>query len=167
MITDLLKEEIKKEQPGEYCPDHFRSLGYEASRNSAAPLIRADGTAALFTLPTPFIYKNDLIVGSIRPYFATLSEDDRKRISYYSEKYPERDFAKNGDHFAPDYFTAVKIGIPGLIGRIAESERDHENGDDALVFLSSMKKTLLALTEKLRAYVSAALSEFVTAGTRR
>ena len=38
MITDLLKEEIKKEQPGEYCPDHFRSLGYEASRNSAAAL---------------------------------------------------------------------------------------------------------------------------------
>ncbi len=156
MILDLLKEEMKDAPRGEYRPDFYRSLGYESSRGATASQVRADGIAAIFTEPKPFIYKNDLIVGSIRPYFAELTEDDGKTVCSFMEKYPERDFEKNGDHFAPDYFTAVRIGIPGLIEKIEESEKNHENDADALDFLSSMKKTLFALAEKLRAYAAAA-----------
>ncbi|MBQ6677040.1 MAG: hypothetical protein IJM71_03230 [Clostridia bacterium] len=156
MILDGLKEEMKNAPSGEYCPDYFRAQGYASSNGTTVSQIRADGIAALFTVPKPYIYKNDLTVGSIRPYFTELSEEDRKTVRLYEEKYPERDFEKNGDHFAPDYFTAVRIGIPGLIERIGRSEEKHKNDESALDFLSSMKKTLYALIGKLEAYAAAA-----------
>ncbi|MBQ2468090.1 MAG: hypothetical protein II503_00265 [Clostridia bacterium] len=156
MILDGLKEEMKNAPSGEYCPDFFRAIGYASSRSTTASGVRADGIAALFVAPEPHIYKNDLIVGSVRPYFKELTEEDRRTVSSYEEKYPERDFDKNGDHFAPDYFTAVRIGIPGLIERIVLSEEKHKNDARALDFLSSMKKTLYALAGKLEAYAEAA-----------
>ena len=156
MILNGLKNEMKTGPSGEYCPDHFRCSGYENSGSADASEIRADGIAALFTLPEPFIYKNDLIVGSMRSYFVSVDEEDRQRIARYMAEYPERGFIKNGDHFAPDYFTAVDLGIPGMIEKINGSERDHAGDEDRSRFLQSMKKTLEALIQKLRLYAGKA-----------
>ncbi len=60
-----LKKEMEKRPDGVYCPDHFRCVGYKRSAASDISDIRADGISALFTDASPYIYKNDLIVGSI------------------------------------------------------------------------------------------------------
>ena len=151
-----LKEEMKNKPSGLFCPDVFRCKGYKNSNSSDPSEIRADGIAALFTLPEPFIYKNDLIAGSIVPYFVNPTEEDAENIKKYMAKYPERGFHRNGDHFAPDYYTAVKLGIPGLIGRIEASRSVHKTEEKKAAFLMSMKKTLIALSDKLASYADKA-----------
>lgn len=156
MILNKLKEEMKNKPSGEYCPNYFRCKGYEKSRESEPSLIRADGIAALFICPAPYIYKNDLIVGSIRPFYTVLSENEKKKVAEYMLKYPERNFFQGFDHFAPDYFTAVKLGIPGLIESINESVKNHKDDEKAVCFLQSMKTTLCALIKKFEAYANKA-----------
>ncbi len=151
-----LKKEMEKRPDGVYCPDHFRCVGYKRSAASDISDIRADGISALFTDASPYIYKNDLIVGSIRPYFAEEDVFDRQLISEYMTKYPERTFSTNSDHFAPDYFTAVKAGIPGLLRSIEASKQKHKGDASRVAFLMSMKKTLEALIKKLRLYADKA-----------
>ena len=157
-ILKKLQSEMKNKPDGVFCPDFFRCKGYESSSENNNSAARADGISALFTLPEPYIYKNDLIVGSIRPYFVSLSEEDQNCINEWMSKYPERGFVKNADHFAPDYFTVTEKGMPGLFKMIETSEKSHSADKKALDFLSSMKKTLLALCEKLRAYADKAES---------
>ncbi len=156
-ILKELQREMKDRPEGAFSPDYFRAQGYAHSKASDPSAVRADGIRALFTLPEPFIYKNDLIVGSIRPLFVSgMDEKEAERAAKFREKYPERGFGHNGDHFAPDYFTAVELGIPGLIGKIEKSKAAHGDNESALVFLDSMKETLEALLEKLRAYAEKA-----------
>ena len=148
-----LKEEMKIKPSGVFCPDYYRCKGYAQTRRTDPSEIRADGIYALFTTPMPYIYKNDLIVGSIRPFFITADEAEMKTVSEYMSKYPERGFIKNGDHFAPDYFTAVNLGIPGLIEKIDKSIKEHK---DREAYLLCMRKTLEALSEKLIKYAETA-----------
>ena len=156
MTLNGLKEEMRTCPSGSYMPDYFRVKGYEKSVNTDPSLFRADGIAALFTEPVPFIYKNDLIVGSMVPYFISLTDDESQTVKKYMEKYPERDFIKNGDHFAPDYRSVIELGIPGLIEKIVRSKYDHKNETDAVAFLESMEITLRALTRKLLLYAKKA-----------
>ena len=153
-----LKAEMKIKPEGVLCPDFFRCGGYKRSASTDNPAVRADGISAVFTDASPYIYKNDLIVGSIRPYFVDLSGEDRQIVSEYMTKYPERGFFANGDHFAPDYFTAVELGIPGLIRNIELSEQKHKDEGSKVIFLQSMKKTLVALSNKLLKYAEHAKS---------
>ena len=155
ILKDLQKE-MENKPDGFFCPDHFRCKGYERSDDMSPSAVRADGIAALFTQAEPYIYKNDLIAGSIRPYFITVNEDEIKNINFYMSKYPERGFVKNADHFAPDYFTAVDLGIPGLLDKINRSLISHFEEPDKTDFLLSMKKTLDAFCSKLQAYADKA-----------
>ena len=152
-ILSDLKEEMKNKPQGVFYPDVFRIEGYKNTKSDNVSEIRADGIYALFTEPEPFIYKNDLIAGSMRPYFADVNDDMAKTVSEYKAKYPERGFFANGDHFAPDYFTAVNLGIPGLMDKIDKSIKEHK---DKEAFLNSMRKTLEALSEKLLKYADKA-----------
>ncbi len=156
MTLKGLKEEMKKVPAGSYLPDFYRVRGYETSGSSDPSGIRADGIRALFTAPEPFIYKNDLIVGSIASYFVSPSDEETKTVEKYMEKHPERDFVKNGDHFAPDYRTAVELGVPGLIKKIKRSKEDHKNDPGAVAYLDSMEKTLHALAERFLQYAEKA-----------
>jgi formate C-acetyltransferase len=79
-------------------------------------------------------------------------------------KYPERGFLKNADHFAPDYFTAVKVGIPGLFDRIERSIVSHSDEPDKVEFLYSMKETLCAFCDKLQLYADKAEELFNAEG---
>ena len=156
MTLNGLKEEMKTRPSGSYMPDFFRVKGYKTSGSNDPSIRRADGIAALFTEPEPFIYKNDLIVGSIVPNFVSLSDDESQTVEKYMAKYPERDFIKNGDHFAPDYRSVVELGIPGLIDRIVKSKNDHKEEPDAVTFLESMEITLRALARRLFLYAAKA-----------
>ena len=163
-ILKALQKEMENKPAGCFCPDFYRCKGYEKSDGRSPSAVRADGIAALFTKAEPYIYKNDLIVGSIRPYFVSLNEDEIKSVNGYMAKYPERGFLKNADHFAPDYFTAVKVGIPGLSDRIERSIVSHSDEPDKVEFLYSMKKTLCAFCDKLQTYADKAKELYNTEG---
>ena len=163
-ILNGLKEEMKNVPVGVFCPHLFKCRGYQASRSVCPPDIRADCISAVFTQPEPYIYKNDLIVGSIRPYYVTPTEEDAELLRQYLAKYPERNFWQGVDHYAPDYFTAVKIGIPGLIENIERSKKVHHADSKKTEYLDSMKKTLTALSDKFTAYAKAAKALIGTPG---
>ena len=124
VINDL-KEEMKNRPAGVFSPELFRARGYAESVSGTDHGARADGIAALFGLPAPFIYKNDLIAGSIRDVFTDAAPEERQRAAKTVSEYPERGFGRNGDHFAADYFTAVDEGIPGLLLKIEKSKAAH------------------------------------------
>ncbi|MBQ1846583.1 MAG: hypothetical protein II135_01130 [Clostridia bacterium] len=163
LLNDL-KEEMKERPQGVFNPHLYRCRGYNTSAAGYNSMIRADGIKAIFTDPEPYIYKNDLIVGSIRPYYVTQTEEESKMIAEYLSKYPERNFIQNTDHFAPDYFTAVNIGVPGLIAKIERSKAAHKNEKDKLIFLDAMETTLTALSDKLISYADKARSLIGTPG---
>ena len=156
--VNALREEIKAPVEGEFFPNYFRCKGYAAGSRTTPSGRRADGLEALFMIPRPFIYKNDLIAGSIRPYFVVTSDEDRETVTQWMARYPERWFGTNGDHFAADYRTAVSEGVPGMIAHIERSVKDHKDEPDKLDFLSSMKATLTALIIKLHLYAKKARS---------
>ena len=155
-LTEQLKKEMSVPPVGKFAPAYFRAQGYKNTAHQNPSLIRADGIYALFTLPSPHIYPSDLIVGSFRPYFAELSEEEIKEANETVARYPERDFWRNADHFAPDYETAVTLGIPGLLAKIEESEAAHADDGEALAFLASMRRTLLGLQKYLLGYAERA-----------
>ena len=155
-ILKQLQKEMENRPDGCFCPDLYRCKGYDTSEETSPSPLRADGITALFTLPEPYIYKNDLITGSMRPYFVTVGAKDSELISKWMSRYPERGFIKNGDHFAPDYFKAVELGIPGLISDIEGSIKKHKDDENAVTFLLSMRKALEALISKLSLYAAKA-----------
>lgn len=155
-LTEGLKAEMRQKPAGEFCPDYFRVLGYTESAAQTPTGKRADGIAALLTRPTPHVYRGDLIAGSIRPLFLTLSERDRCAVDAAMAAYPERTFLSNKDHYAPDYETVLTEGIGGLLESIAASRLAHTGDAVAEDTLDGMAKTLHALQSMLNAYADTA-----------
>ena len=150
--TEQLKKEMLVPPQGEFCPECFRSKGYLACNADTPPEIRAEGIAALFSEPAPFIYRNDLIVGSFRSLYGTFSDEEKARAKEAMARYPERNFFQNCDHYAPDYESAVELGIGGLLDKIAASERAHAADAEALQMLNAMRMTLHALQRRILAH---------------
>ena len=155
--VDRMREEVRRPAAGVFCPDFYRCKGYETGKRTGPSGRRADGIEALFTLPEPFIYKNDLIAGSMRPGFVELTPEAQRTVASWMGRYPERGFGRNGDHFAPDYAAALTLGIPGLLDKISASGLTHREEADRLEFLDSMEAALRALAAKLAAYRDKAL----------
>lgn len=151
-VTKLLKDEISLGVTGTYAPYAYRFEGLRKGFFKSNVLARADGIAALFTLPTPHIYKNDLIVGSIR---SLLIEADEKELAYaksVADNFGERPYSQNVDHYAPNYYHTVEVGLPGLLCEISESEHAHEGDAERLEYLSAMKCTLEAFRDMILGY---------------
>ncbi|MBQ1232890.1 MAG: hypothetical protein IIX86_05095 [Clostridia bacterium] len=155
-LTEGLKKEMQMRPAGVYCPDYFRAKGYAAEKHPSAAGRRADGICALLVEPTPYIYQNDLIVGSQRSLFAELTEQQIGEANAIVAAYPERWFGTNKDHFAPDFATVLQVGIVGLLAQIAESEQAHAQDAQGLDFLEAMRCTLHALQERLLAHAKQA-----------
>lgn len=160
---EALKQEMLSPASGEYRPDWFRSVGYgyfERKEKGADEDIvrdtpsgrRAAGIYSLFTLPRPQIYKNDLIVGSIRPLFIDLTPEQKAESARLNAMYPERNFSTHSDHFASDFETVLTVGIPGLKRKIEASKAQHSDDPEAVDFLLSMELALKGLSERIRAH---------------
>ena len=74
-----LKCEYAQTPSGSFARDYFKYLGFRRDLTAPPATANANAIEALFTLPEPYIYKNDLIVGSIRPLW---SEVDRTELDY-------------------------------------------------------------------------------------
>lgn len=151
-FTELLKQEMQNLPAGEFFPGYHFACGYRESRRASAAGKRADAIHALFTRPTPYIFKNDLIAGSMRPLFVSISKEEKAEVEAALSAIPERHFLTNCDHYAPDYETVLTIGIDGMIQKIAESKKNHADEPDRLDFLDCMQITLEALSERLEAH---------------
>lgn len=157
--TQLLKKEFEIVPKGIYAPYYYRYLGYAKDFSAEKAAARANGIYALFTLPKAHIYRNDLIVGSIRPLFAVASEEEKKYAANVVKSYGDRTFANNADHFSPDYERIVREGLPGLLEEILLSERKHKGDEKAEKYLAAMKRTVLGLKGMIENYRDAAKSE--------
>lgn len=155
-LLEQLKNEMQHRPEGVFCPEYFRGMGYRIGEHHSPSEARAAGIASLFTAPVPFIYQNDLIVGSIRPLILPLSDEERNEAKASVSAYPERSFLTSKDHYAPDYETVLRIGIGGLLDKIADSEQRYEGDAETLFFLNSMRIALCALQTKLRLYAERA-----------
>lgn len=151
-ITELLKEEISLPPAPHFAPYAFRFEGYRKSFHMTSVLARAEGIAALFTLPTPHIYKNDLIAGSIRSLFVEADERELAYAKSIVDNFGERQYSQNVDHYAPNYYHTVKAGIPGMLSEIDESVLCHKGDAERLEYLDAMKRTLEAFRGMLQGY---------------
>ncbi|MBE6597265.1 MAG: hypothetical protein E7641_06295 [Ruminococcaceae bacterium] len=152
-LTKELKKEMSALPKGVFCPEHFFAKGYFSSAHSTPYERKADGIVSLFCDPEPFIYKNDLIVGSIYPLILPISDEERQSTrAKVSAVFTGRKFHTNFDHYSPDYETVLSIGIDGLLERISDSEKDHSDDADALAFLNSARMTLTALQKRILAH---------------
>jgi len=151
-ITQSLKNEMQIKPKGTYCPNYFKSLGLRDFNGDSYAIKEANGIRTLFTEPLPHVFKNDLIVGSIRPLFADLTDEQTDEAFKCVCKNPVRNFLTNSDHFSADYQTAVELGIPGLLQKISVSEKAHKDDPEALDYLSAMRITVEALKKRLLLY---------------
>lgn len=163
-LIEGLKKEMQSSPVGVFCPDYFRAMGYGADGHASPAGRRADGIYTLLAEPTPYIYQNDLIVGSQRSLFVSLTEQQVEQAKATVAAYPERWFGTNKDHFAPDFATVLQVGIAGLLAQIAESEQAHAADADALDFLEAMRHALHGLQARLLAHAKQARELMGTEG---
>lgn len=150
--TVLLKEEINEKGKGSWRPDYYRALGYSSTSHEDNARQRADAIYTLFAKPTPHVFKNDLIVGSIHDMMVDSDEETGRRSAEICDRYPERNFGTNADHYAPDYETVLREGIPGMLRRIESSKKVHGKEESRLHFLEAMETALSGLKARLLRY---------------
>ncbi len=153
---EYLKQELAVPPAGRYAPYYFRAMGYREGCHPWPSGRRADGIVTLLTRPKPHIFKNDLIVGCLRPLYTEATDEELAAAAEVVAPYGERHFGTNSDHYSPDYETPLRVGIVGMLEMIAQSERRHEGEPERLEYLKSMQLTLQALRDRFVAYAERA-----------
>ncbi len=150
-----LKKEISEKGDGNFRNTYFRAMGYtlHATSNTVA---RANAVRALFTRPVPHIYRNDIIVGSLRPVCVSITKEELEKADDITRNYPERGFIHNSDHFAPDHETILKLGIGGLLAKIDASAKKHAADTKKTEYLRAMRIALTAMRDMIAAYAEKA-----------
>lgn len=70
MSTQALKEEMRQRPAGVFANYYYKYLGYREDLCAPAVKARANAVYALFSRAGAYVYRNDLIAGSIRRYGA-------------------------------------------------------------------------------------------------
>jgi hypothetical protein len=113
-LFEHLNNEMKP-QAGVYAPYYFRYLGYKEDLTADYSSLRANGIYALFTKPQPVILKSEWIAGNQLSLFC---EENTPALSYAQnmvDRFSQRHFGTNKDHYAPDYAHILRVGLPGVI----------------------------------------------------
>ena len=162
--TELLKQEMKQLPAGEFAPFFYRAKGISVCPGASSDMRRGYGISALFATPTAHIYRGDRIAGSIRPLWAILSPEEKQTALDLCAPLGERGFLHNGDHYAPDYDTFLREGIPGTFRRIEASKIIHADTPARIEFLESMRLAITGLRDRIRAHAEMAASLLGTEG---
>ncbi|MGN1052138.1 MAG: pyruvate formate lyase family protein, partial [Candidatus Scatosoma sp.] len=144
----LLKDEISEKPEGVFMPHYYKYLGYRKDYSLPRTAARAEAVEALFTLPEAYIYKNDLIAGSIRPLFLQKTEAETEHAASVCNSFGDRDFSHNADHYSPDYAAFLQGGIPALLKQIDDSLAWHAD-TERRANLTAMKKSAEALRQRV------------------
>ena len=138
------------------CRNYYKARGYRLASGQPNVIARARAVEALFTGHDKVIYHNDRIAGSIRGLFADIPEKENEMARTITESYGERSFLTNADHFAPDYETALKLGIPGILHKIEHAKEVRKNDINRGNFLTAAGITMEAFRSMIKQYAEAA-----------
>jgi pyruvate formate-lyase/glycerol dehydratase family glycyl radical enzyme len=159
----LLKEEIASVPlKGKPVTQYLMYLGYSEHFDNEVPIARAFAIESLFTRHEPFIYKNDLIAGSLRGRMSDdpeLTDATLARAAGLVSSYGSNHFWTNADHFAPDYKTFLEDGVGGTLEKIDKSKEVHRHDPDAkkkLTFLRAAEIAMRAFGRMILRYGEAA-----------
>jgi len=157
-VTEALKREIRDRVAGEKHHYAFRAEGYRLGEGMGASpsMKRALAIRSLFLGREPYIYKNDLVIGSFRQYVKELTAEELRTEKEIAVKYPERSFSTNADHFAPYMKDALTVGLSGMAKRLATSKEVHRDEPERVDMLLSMEVALSAFREHILAYAKKA-----------
>ncbi len=145
----LLKEEIASVPlKGKPVTQYLMYLGYSEHFDDEVPIARAFAIESLFTRHEPFIYKNDLIAGSLRGRMSDdpeLTDATLARAAGLVSSYGSNHFWTNADHFAPDYKTFLEDGVGGTLEKIDKSKEVHRHDPDAKKKLNFLRAAEIAM----------------------
>ncbi|MEI6580435.1 MAG: pyruvate formate lyase family protein, partial [Eubacteriales bacterium] len=152
---------------------YLKYLGYSEHFNEPAPLARAYAIESLFCNHKKYIYKNDLIAGSIRGLLsdsADITDTLLKRAEKICDSYGTNGFWTNVDHFAPDFETFLSDGVGGTVEKIQKSLKTHADDADfekKKVFLQASEISMRAFGQMIGQYGDAATQKAETAENPR
>ncbi|MBQ8892786.1 MAG: DUF3029 family protein [Clostridia bacterium] len=142
---EALRKELSVPPKGNFCNKLYFYQAVRPHYGLPPAKARAKGIAGMFRTAPAYVYANDRIAGSFRGIF---EEKDTKKAAKIWDSYGFCSFTTNADHFAPDYPTFLKDGIPGTLRRLEEQPENP--------VLTDMKETLLGFAAMLKNYETAA-----------
>ena len=151
-LFESLNNELRQTS-GVYAPHYFRYLGYREDLSADYASLRANGIYSLFTTPKPVILKSEWVAGNQQSLFCEENELVLNYAKNLVDRFSQRGFTTNKDHYAPDYEYILRVGLPGMIEEIDASLRAHRDEADKVVTLQAMKKTLCGLSEMIQKYM--------------
>ena len=155
-LFEYLNDEICAETKGVYAPYYYRYLGYKQDIAAEPATFRGNGIYALFTETKPIIMKNEIIVGNKKLLFADVDKTTLEYAKIIVQRFRERTFISNKDHYAPNYEHILTVGLPGLIDEINNSLEKYENDPRKCETLLAMKHTLCGFSQMIKNHVIAA-----------
>jgi len=151
-LFESLNEELKQNS-GTYAPYYFRYLGYKEDLSADYATLRANGIYSLFAVPVPVILKSEWIAGNQASLFC----DESALVLNYArglvDKFSQRSFITNKDHYAPDYSHILRTGLPGMIGEIEASLEVHQGDPERTATLKAMRKSLCGFSKMIENYM--------------
>lgn len=156
ILFEKLYDEICQETNEEFAPFYYRYLGYRQDIAAKPSTFRANGIYALFTKTKPVIMKNELIAGNTKSLYTNADKKTLENAKRVVEKFADRTFSTNKDHYAPNYRHLLKVGLTGLIKEIDSSLGIYEKDSEKYETLSAMKHTLLGFCQMIKNYAIAA-----------
>lgn len=136
--------------------NYFRYQGYKKDFSAPISILRAEGIAALFTLPEPKIFVHDLIVGNAHGLFMDVDEVEQAEADAFALELGRRSFRTNSDHYAPNYDHVIARGIGGMIEDIDASLEKYAADAKKCETLKAMRITLVAFREMMAGYLAKA-----------
>ena len=156
---NFLKQEARIPAPCQTSMwDILFAQGYASHFDDPSVIARAHSLSRAFTHSVKFVYPHDRIAGSMRGLYLTdVPEAEQAYAKRILDSYGDRNFVTNADHFAPDYETFLRDGIPGTLNRIWASKEAHRDDPKKIAFLTGAEISMTAFGEMLDQYGDAAL----------
>ena len=155
---EALNKELKNGRKGAYAPYYYRYLGYKKDLNAKPDELRSNGVYALFTESLAVVLKNEWIAGNHFSLFVEKDESELDEAMTIVNKFGERHFGTNKDHYAPNYRHILSAGIPGIINEIDASLLKHADDQKKVDTLLSMKKAANGFLKMIELYIEEAKS---------
>lgn len=155
-VAKQLKKEFENAPQGTFAPYYYKYLGYRENFAADKTEARASAIYALFSRAPAYVYRNDLVAGSLRSAWSAADAAELNYAASVVGSFGDRTFGHNADHFSPDYRAFLKKGIGGVLADIERSESAHAGDAEGLKFLAAAKKSMLGFRELVLSYARAA-----------
>ena len=153
---ESLKKSVFEPAENSYCAiSLWKGRGFSESFAVPNVTARANASAEVFRSCTKFVYKDDLIPGSLRGAFLPkegIWEAELARNRSICDSFGDTSFWTNRDHYAPAWSRLLEDGIGGIIADIEASEKRFSSEPEKLLFLSACKTVMLAFSDMISGY---------------